>query len=61
MVGKRGFDQPCQFGAYHHTLRGNSVLAIDPKPFQAPFWIADVNLAKPSFTLSGIATFLGAA
>jgi len=36
-IGKRGFDQPRQFGAYLHTLRWNCVTATDPKLFHAPF------------------------
>ncbi len=36
-IGKRGFDQPRQFGAYFHTLRWNCVTATDPRLFQSPF------------------------
>jgi len=36
-IGKRGFDQPPQFGAYIHTLRWNCVTATDPRLFQSPF------------------------
>ena len=36
-IGKKGFDQPCFFSAYIHTLRWNCVTATDPRLFQSPF------------------------
>jgi len=36
-IGKNGFDNPAQFGAYLHTLRWNCVTATDPTLFQSPF------------------------
>lgn len=36
-IGRKGFDDPRQFGAFMHTLRWNCVTATDPKLFQSPF------------------------
>ena len=36
-IGARGFDPPCHFSAFLHTLRWNCVTATDPNLFQSPF------------------------
>src|SRR6516225_9687595 len=36
-LAAKGFDAPCQFAAFLHTLRWNCVTATDPNLFQAPF------------------------
>ena len=60
-MAKRGLGQPCQFGLFLYPLRGTDVLVTDLKPFHALFRNTKVQLAKPSFSLRCIATFLGGA